>query len=71
MTMDKAFQNRRRISRARNRPKHALTGVAQGANSLASGVFSGVTGVVTQPLLGAESEGVSGFFKGVGKGLIG
>ncbi|KAI9229411.1 MAG: hypothetical protein DHS80DRAFT_13996 [Piptocephalis tieghemiana] len=71
VTMDKAFQNRRRISRARNRPKHALTGVAQGANSLASGVFSGVTGVVTQPLLGAESEGVSGFFKGVGKGLIG
>ena len=32
------------------------------------GVFDGVTGVVTKPISGARSEGVQGFFKGLGKG---
>lgn len=28
-------------------------------------------GVVTKPISGAKQEGVSGFFKGVGKGMVG
>ncbi|KAJ1653989.1 Vacuolar protein sorting-associated protein 13 [Dispira simplex] len=70
-TLDKHYQDRRRMSRTRNRPRHALYGVSQGATSLASSVASGITGVVMQPLQGAEKEGVGGFFKGVGKGLVG
>lgn len=35
------------------------------------GVFDGVTGVVTKPISGARSEGVQGFFKGLGKGAVG
>lgn len=35
------------------------------------GVVGGVTGVFTQPVSGAKKEGVEGFFKGLGKGLIG
>lgn len=35
------------------------------------GVFHGVTGIVTKPVEGARQEGVKGFFKGAGKGLIG
>ncbi|KAL2125638.1 hypothetical protein VTJ04DRAFT_2003 [Mycothermus thermophilus] len=70
-TMDKQFQDRRRITRARNRPKHALFGVQAGANSLITSVASGVTGLARKPLEGAEQEGALGFFKGIGKGVVG
>lgn len=70
-TMDKQFQDRRRITRARNRPKHALYGVTAGANSLITSVASGVGGLAKKPLEGAEQDGVAGFFKGVGLGVLG
>jgi len=70
-TLDKQFQDRRRITRARNRPKHALYGVTAGANSLFTSVASGVGGLARKPLEGAEQEGAIGFFKGVGKGMLG
>lgn len=70
-TLDKQFQDRRRITRARNRPKHALYGFTTGANSFITSVASGVGGVVRKPLEGAEQEGALGFFKGVGKGVLG
>ncbi|KAI5461965.1 vacuolar protein sorting-associated protein vps13 [Mariannaea sp. PMI_226] len=70
-SLDKQFQDRRRITRARNRPKHALYGVAAGANSLLTSVASGVGGLARKPLEGAEQEGAVGFFKGVGKGVLG
>ncbi|KAI9867788.1 MAG: hypothetical protein M1813_007610 [Trichoglossum hirsutum] len=70
-TMDKQFQDRRRMSRSRNRPKHALYGVTAGANSFVTSLASGVGGLARKPLEGAEREGVTGFFKGVGKGVIG
>ncbi|KAF9111925.1 hypothetical protein BGX27_004234 [Mortierella sp. AM989] len=70
-TMDKSFQERRRMDHQRNTPKHALSGLSQGATSFAQGLVSGVTGIVEQPLSGAQSGGVEGFFKGVGKGLVG
>ncbi|PFH58131.1 hypothetical protein XA68_14121 [Ophiocordyceps unilateralis] len=70
-SLDKQFQDRRRITKARNRPKHALYGVAAGANSLLTSVASGVGGLARKPLEGAEQEGALGFFKGVGKGVLG
>lgn len=35
------------------------------------GVYDGVTGVFTKPIEGARSEGVEGFFKGLGRGAVG
>jgi hypothetical protein len=35
------------------------------------GFYDGITGIVTQPWKGAQAEGVSGFVKGVGKGIGG
>ena len=35
------------------------------------GIFDGVTGVAMKPIEGAREEGVGGFFKGVGKGVVG
>ncbi|OMJ29920.1 Vacuolar protein sorting-associated protein 13 [Smittium culicis] len=70
-TMDSEYQNKRRLDRFRNRPRHALLGVATGAESFAKSLTSGLAGVVLQPLEGAEKDGVGGFFKGIGKGLVG
>ncbi|RMZ86779.1 hypothetical protein DV736_g5997, partial [Chaetothyriales sp. CBS 134916] len=70
-TMDKQFQDQRRMSRNRNRPKHALYGVTSGGNAFASSVASGIGGLARLPLEGAENEGAVGFVKGVGKGVLG
>ncbi len=70
-TMDKEFQDQRRMSRSRNRPKHALYGITTGGNAFASSLASGIGGLARHPLEGAEKEGAFGFVKGVGKGLLG
>ena len=70
-SMDKEFQDQRRISRSRNRPKHALYGITSGGNAFANSLASGIGGLARQPMQGAEKEGAAGFVKGVGKGLLG
>ncbi|EIE88932.1 hypothetical protein RO3G_13643 [Rhizopus delemar RA 99-880] len=70
-TMDREYQDRRRMNMSRNRPKHALVGVAQGATSFANSIASGVSGLVARPVEGASREGVGGFIRGVGKGFVG
>ncbi|KAK6825944.1 vacuolar protein sorting-associated protein 13 [Apiospora arundinis] len=70
-TLDKQFQDRRRITRARNRPKHALFGITTGANSFFTSVASGAGGLVKKPLEGAEQGGAPGFMKGLVKGGVG
>lgn len=70
-TLDEEFQNRRRMNQRKNKPKHALYGFSNGATSLVDGVTSGITGIALSPMAGASKEGAQGFFKGIGKGLIG
>ncbi|KAF5121413.1 hypothetical protein DV113_003859 [Geotrichum candidum] len=70
-TMDRAFQDKRRMKRARNRPKHALYGITSGANSFVDGITSGVSGLALAPVQGATEGGALGFFKGLGKGIVG
>lgn len=70
-TMDKQFQERRRLNQRRNRPKHALYGFKSGADSFFESILSGVTGIASAPFEGARTEGAGGFFKGLGKGFIG
>ncbi|KAK3724815.1 Vacuolar protein sorting-associated protein 13 [Vermiconidia calcicola] len=70
-SMDKEFQDQRRMSRSRNRPKHALYGITAGGNAFANSWASGIGGLARQPMQGAEKEGAAGFVKGVGKGLLG
>lgn len=59
------------MSRARNRPKHALYGITSGTDSLITSFASGLGGLAKKPLEGAEREGALGFFKGLGKGVVG
>ena len=70
-TLDKEFQDQRRMSKSRNRPKHALYGITAGGNAFATSLASGIGGLARHPLQGAEKEGVAGFIKGVGKGFLG
>jgi len=70
-TFDSEYQARRRMTQRRNRPKHAIYGVTAGGEALASSFSSAMEGVFMKPIEGAESEGAFGFFKGVGKGLVG
>ncbi|KAL9556691.1 hypothetical protein MBANPS3_001742 [Mucor bainieri] len=70
-TMDKKFQDRRRMNMTRNKPTHAIYGVTQGVGYFGTSVASGFAGLVKRPIEGAESGGVVGFVGGVGKGLVG
>ncbi|KAI9014452.1 hypothetical protein CLU79DRAFT_890124 [Phycomyces nitens] len=70
-TMDKKFQDRRRMNLTRNKPKHAMYGVTQGVAYLGTSVASGFVGLVKRPMEGAEESGFGGFMSGVGRGLVG
>uniref|UniRef100_A0A3Q1GUY5 Vacuolar protein sorting 13 homolog A n=1 Tax=Acanthochromis polyacanthus TaxID=80966 RepID=A0A3Q1GUY5_9TELE len=70
ITMDEEFQQKRREAMNRQ-PSGLREGLTRGGKGLVSGFLSGITGIVTKPIKGAQKEGASGFFKGVGKGLVG
>ncbi|KAK6442264.1 hypothetical protein LTR95_001514 [Oleoguttula sp. CCFEE 5521] len=57
------------------RPNYQVHDFSSGATAagkgFGSGLYDGITGLVTQPLKGAQHEGVGGFFKGMGKGVGG
>lgn len=71
MTLDDRYQNEQRSRRSRNRPKHAAYGVKYGFESFYDSFSSGVMGLAEQPMQGALTNGGSGFFKGLGVGLLG
>lgn len=68
-TMDREFQQRR--DRERMVPKDSAGHVYSGVSSLARGFVSGVTGLATQPIRGAQKKGAGGFLEGVVQGLVG
>ncbi|KAI7898920.1 uncharacterized protein BX663DRAFT_555462 [Cokeromyces recurvatus] len=70
-TMDKKFQDRRRMNMTRNKPTHAIYGVTQGVGYFGTSIASGFAGLVKRPIEGAEESGVVGFMGGVGKGIVG
>ncbi|KAL0246218.1 hypothetical protein GEMRC1_007431 [Eukaryota sp. GEM-RC1] len=67
LSMDDDFV--RKQSRAK--PQHVGEGFLQGTNSLGRGIWSGVSGIVRQPISGAKNGGFGGAMKGFGKGLVG
>ncbi|QSZ29661.1 hypothetical protein DSL72_004177 [Monilinia vaccinii-corymbosi] len=57
------------------RPQEKVTdfqsGLKAAGKEFGYGMFDGITGLVTQPLRGAEKEGAAGLLKGIGKGIAG
>ncbi|XP_075995110.1 intermembrane lipid transfer protein VPS13A isoform X2 [Genypterus blacodes] len=70
MTMDEEYQQKRREA-MNKQPTSLREGLTRGGKGLVSGFVSGITGIVTKPIKGAQKGGAAGFFKGVGKGLVG
>jgi vacuolar protein sorting-associated protein 13A/C len=70
VSMDAEWQRERAI-RARNKPQHIGEGFTHGARDLGLGVIHGITGIIAQPIKGAQQEGGIGFVKGIGKGVTG
>eukprot|EP01133_Synstelium_polycarpum_P008353 gene8353-9805_t len=50
---------------------HLLDGLYQGTLGLGKGIFDGVTGIISEPIKGAQENGGAGFMVGLGKGLLG
>ena len=69
VTQDADFQATRKLQQRMNANSRNVFSTS--AQSFASTVGSGFAGIALDPLKGAQREGSSGFFKGLGKGLIG
>ncbi|XP_042203320.1 vacuolar protein sorting-associated protein 13-like isoform X2 [Homarus americanus] len=70
LTLDDEYQKRRREAMHR-KPADGIESLARGGKGIVTGVVDGVTGVFMKPIDGAKEEGFEGFFKGVGKGMVG
>ncbi|XP_014471667.1 PREDICTED: vacuolar protein sorting-associated protein 13C isoform X2 [Dinoponera quadriceps] len=70
LTFDKDYQ-RKRQEQLNKQPANLQEGIVRSGKGLVMGVVDGVTGVVMKPISGAKEEGVEGFFKGFGKGVVG
>ncbi|KAF2155263.1 glycosyltransferase family 1 protein [Myriangium duriaei CBS 260.36] len=47
------------------------SGLKAASKEFGYGLYDGITGLVTQPIVGAKKEGAAGFIKGIGKGIGG
>lgn len=47
------------------------SGVRVASKELGYGLYDGISGLVTQPMRGAQKEGAAGLLKGFGKGIGG
>mmetsp|Transcript_5936 Transcript_5936/g.12591 ORF Transcript_5936/g.12591 Transcript_5936/m.12591 type:complete len:257 (-) Transcript_5936:55-825(-) len=74
LTLDRKYaQKRDRAMRegGGGETTNIVEGFGSGGQKIFKGVVDGVTGAVRYPIKGAERDGVGGFAKGVGKGLLG
>merc|ERR1711871_1353151 len=51
--------------------KGIFEGIVGGTDNIMNGISSGVSGLFTKPIEEAQSDGISGFFRGVGLGVLG
>ena len=70
LSNDKTYQRQRNLKKAK-KPKGVLEGLESGAQSIGKGVWSGVTGIITQPIKEVKRSGAIGIFKGLFKGITG
>ncbi|KAJ3439892.1 vacuolar protein sorting-associated protein 13c [Anaeramoeba flamelloides] len=71
LSLDDEFKQQRSRDKSANKPKNLADGIFQGGKSFGKGLWSGVSGIVAQPIKGYKKEGGFGMLKGVGKGLVG
>jgi len=70
LTLDEDYKRERAI-RGQKKAQHIGEGIVYGLTDLSVGLYKGITGIVAEPIKGAQREGGLGFLKGVGRGLTG
>ncbi|XP_055887721.1 intermembrane lipid transfer protein VPS13A-like isoform X3 [Biomphalaria glabrata] len=70
ISFDEDYKRKRRL-RLQQEPSGLPASLALATRTLVMGVGLGLSGVILDPIKGAHEEGVEGFFKGVGKGILG
>ncbi|XP_076444664.1 LOW QUALITY PROTEIN: intermembrane lipid transfer protein VPS13A-like [Babylonia areolata] len=70
LSFDKQYQKKRR-RRLELQPRNLPGSLAQACHTLVVGVGLGLSGIILDPVKGAHEDGVEGFFKGIGKGILG
>lgn len=70
---DAEYVRKRAVKRQRNRTDRGgiMDGLLDGSESVVSGLASGMSGLITKPLEEAQKNGIPGFFRGIGLGLMG
>ncbi|OQR98040.1 vacuolar protein sorting-associated protein [Achlya hypogyna] len=71
LSMDKTYIQARTNRKSAQGPTNVGAGLLLGTKQLGQGIFAGVSGVITKPVMGAYHNGLTGFVEGVGKGIIG
>ena len=75
LALSKGFHNVPKLYGEEVRQVDRVTGIKSGLTTAGKefgyGLYDGVTGLFTQPYLGAKKEGAAGFVKGIGKGIVG
>ena len=70
---DAEFARQRAIQRQKvlSAPGGIVKGLVSGTDNIIHGIKSGVSGLVMKPIEEAQSDGVAGFFRGMGLGVLG
>ncbi|ETW04380.1 hypothetical protein H310_04665 [Aphanomyces invadans] len=71
LSMDKSYIQSRSNRPKKDGPTNVGAGLLLGTKQLGQGILAGVSGILTQPAMGAYHNGLTGFVEGVGKGIIG
>lgn len=76
MNLSKGFRNAPKLygDESVRKPEKVTdfkSGIRAAGREFGYGMYDGITGLVTQPMKGAQKEGAAGFFKGIGKGIGG
>ncbi|CAK4689260.1 unnamed protein product [Aphanomyces euteiches] len=71
LSMDKTYIQSRTNRPKKDGPTNVGAGLLLGTKQLGQGILAGVSGIITQPAMGAYHNGLTGFVEGVGKGIIG
>ncbi|KAK0653947.1 hypothetical protein DIS24_g5582 [Lasiodiplodia hormozganensis] len=73
--LQRGFHNTSKLYGEEPRQVEKVTGFSSGlkvaGKEFGTGLYEGISGLITQPLKGAKEDGAGGFIKGVGKGIAG
>jgi len=70
ITFDQEYRKEREVQKMK-KAKHVGEGLGYGIKEFGSGLYKGVTGLISQPVKGVQKEGIKGLGKGVAKGIVG